>query len=141
MANKNEKASIPTHTQTTDFVTRDEHRTLTEQIVILQKTIDRHYELLEDMVEEQNRKSNETRERVGKVELALSEIVETFKDVGARFTRQTKELQSVLKETVEQEIEPVAKQMEKFTQKPSKLIHHVVEKRQRGLFARLFKRR
>lgn len=141
MAEKNRKTSTPTQDQISDFVTRDEHRTLSEQILNLQKTIDRHYELLEDMVEEQNRKSNETRERVGRLELGLSEIVETFKDVGARFTRQTKELQSVLKETVEQEIEPVAKQMKEFTKKPSKLIHHVVEKRPGGLLGRLFGRR
>lgn len=141
MARGKGKASIVTRDEFSDFVTKDEHRTLTEQIVILQKTIDRHYEMLEDMVEEQNRKSNETRERVGKLELTLAEIMETFKDVGARFTRQTKELQTVLKETVEQEMEPMTKQMERFTKKPSKLIHHVVEKKPSWLLGRIFGRR
>lgn len=113
----------PINADQDEGITRDQHRTLSEQVLILQKTLDRQYDLLSEMLEEQNTKINETRERVGKLELLFSEVVETFKDVGAKFNRQTKEIQSAVEDSVVKEIQPVHEEVQKITTQKPKIIH------------------
>ncbi len=122
-------------------ISQDQFKSLQDQILQLQKTVDRMYEATNEFLSDQNEKVNDTRERVGKLESVFSEIVETFRDVGSMFSRQTKSLESVVKDSVTEQIKPIADDMERMTKAKPKIIHYRVDKKKQSLLGKILRRK